>query len=196
MKILPISVPHEIARHYHRDARDFAGRFDTLWEDQLHKTGRIKSFVDLVMGCECAMKCHVFLGRLDRDPIETYGQIRGAGHDIVRLSGLAEFMPDREIYDSVANELGRFSVFIRYSLDAYSVFFPTLVDLADAPIHYSKTIGNNAWVLHMRQQLEVLIEVASPEFTGQVDGDIGAILDHERQMEAFMRQVSPRGAIR
>lgn len=38
-----------IAEHYFHDARDFAARFDVPWENQTHKTGRIKSFVDLHM---------------------------------------------------------------------------------------------------------------------------------------------------
>ncbi len=101
MKTLPISIQHSVADHYHKDARDFAARFDTLWEDQLHKTGRIKSFVDLVMGCECALKCHVFLGRLDQDPDETYKLIRNAGHNTERLSTLAAFLEDRSLYELI-----------------------------------------------------------------------------------------------
>lgn len=192
MKILELSISQTIAEHYHRDARDFSKRFDTLWEDQLHKTGRIKTFVDLVMGCECALKSHVFLGQRDQDPVDTYNKIRRAGHNVGKLSTLASFMQERDTYEAIANDLERFSVFIRYSLDAYSTFFPALAERADAPIHYSRTIGNNDWVLNVRKRLEVLIEVACPELTGEVNPDICAILDHELKMEEFMRTIAPR----
>lgn len=191
MKTLPLTIQHSVADHYHRDARDFAARFDTLWENQLHKTGRIKSFVDLLMGCECALKCHVFLGRFDRDPGETYRLIRRAGHNAERLSELATFLQDRSLYDLVGPKLAPFSVFVRYSLDAYATFFPALTDWADAPVNYAATIGNNAWVLGVRDDLKSLIDSSSPEFTGIVSPDIGAIIQHEQEMEDFMRRVAP-----
>lgn len=196
MKTLPISIQHSVADHYYKDARDFAARFDTLWEDQLHKTGRIKSFVDLVMGCECALKCHVFLGRLDQDPDETYRLIRSAGHNAERLSALATFLQDRSLYELVGSKLAPFSVFVRYSLDAYSTFFPAITDWADAPINHAVTIGNNAWVLGVRGDLERLIDSSSPEFSGIVSHDIGAIIQHELEMENFMRRVAPNNSFK
>jgi hypothetical protein len=69
MKTTPLSVLHTVADHYKSDARDFLDRFDILWEAQLHKTGRIKSFVDLLLSCECILKCHIVLGRTSDDPI-------------------------------------------------------------------------------------------------------------------------------
>ena len=196
MKALPISVQHSVADFYHRDARDFAARFDTLWEDQLHKTGRIKSFVDLVMGCECALKSHVFLSRLDQDPDKTYQLIRRAGHSSEKLSALATFLADRSLYERVATKLAPFSVFVRYSLDAYSTFFPALSDWADAPINHAATVGNNAWVLGVREDLKQLIDSSSPEFTGVVSDDIGTIIQHEQELEAFMRRVAPNNAFK
>lgn len=190
MKTLSISIQHSVADHYHKDARDFAARFDTLWEDQLHKTGRIKNFVDLVMGCECALKCHVFLGRLDQDPDETYRLIGRAGHSAEKISKLATLLQDRSIYELVGSKLSPFSVFIRYSLDAYSTFFPALTDWADAPINHTATIGNNAWVLGVRGDLERLIDSSSPEFSGIVRHEIDAIIQHEQEMEEFMRRIA------
>jgi hypothetical protein len=37
-------------------------RFDQLWEagPPMHKMGRMKSFVDLLIGCECTLKAHGF----------------------------------------------------------------------------------------------------------------------------------------
>ncbi|WLA12635.1 hypothetical protein MO327_01560 [Xanthomonas translucens] len=196
MKTLPISIQHSVANHYHTDARDFAGRFNTLWEDELHKTRRIKSFVDLVMGCECALKSHVFLGRLDQDPDATYKLVRRAGHNAEQLSTIATFLQDRTLYDQVGSKLGPFSVFVRYSLDAYSTFFPALADWADAPINYSATIGNNTWVLGVRDDLDRLIESSSPEFSGAVGHDIEAILRHEREMEEFMCRIAPKNSFK
>lgn len=194
LKLL-ISIPHSVADHYFKDARDFAARFDTLWEDQLHKTGRIKSFVDLFMGCECALKCHVFLGRLDVDPSETYRIVRRAGHNVDKLSSLAAFLQDKSLYEEVASKLAPFSVFVRYSFDAYATFFPALIDWADAPINHSATIGNNAWVLGVRNDLDRLIESCSSQFTGIVSHDIEAIIQHELEMEEFIRKVVPNKSL-
>ena len=191
MRTLPISVQHSIADFYHRDARDFASRFDTLWEDQLHKTGRIKSFVDLVMGCECALKSHVFLSRLDRDPDETYKLVRKAGHNAERLSMLATFLEDRSLYERAGSKLAPFSVIVRYSLDAYSTFFPALSDWADAPINHAATVGSNAWVLGVRADLQELIDSSSAELTGLVSSDLDAIFRNEQELEDFMRRVAP-----
>ena len=195
MKTLPISVQHSVAGFYYRDARDFAARFDTLWEDQLHKTGRIKSFVDLVMGCECALKSHVFLSRLDQDPDKTYKQIRRAGHSTKKLSALASFLADRSLYENVGAKLAPFSVLVRYSLDAYSTFFPALSDWADAPINHTATVGNNTWVLGVREDLQQLIDSSSPEFTGFVSDDIVAIIQNEQELEAFMHRVAPNNLL-
>lgn len=191
MKTVPLSIQSSVANYFSIDSRDFAKRFDILWENQLHKTGRIKSFVDLVMGCECALKCHVFLGRLNQDPDETYGLVRSAGHNVKKLSTMAAFLQDRELYDRVGSKLAPFSVFIRYSLDAYSTFFPTLVNWPNAPINHAATIGNNTWVLSVREDLRQLIDSSSPEFNGVVNSDIDAILQHEQEMEEFMRRISP-----
>ncbi|MCU1125281.1 hypothetical protein JAK51_03375 [Stenotrophomonas maltophilia] len=191
MRTLPISVQHSIADFYHRDARDFALRFDALWENQLHKTGRIKSFVDLLMGCECALKSHVFLSHLDRDPDETYKLVRKAGHNSERLSALATFLEDRSLYERAGSKLAPFSVIVRYSLDAYSTFFPALSNWADAPINHAATVGRNSWVLGVRADLQELIDSSSPEFTGLVSSDLDAIFRNEQELEGFMRRVAP-----
>jgi len=196
MKTMPISVQHSIAGFYHRDARDFASRFDTLWEDQLHKTGRIKSFVDLIMGCECALKSHVFLSRLDEIPDETYKLVRRAGHNSENLSALATFLEDRSLYERAGSKLAPFSVIVRYSLDAYSTFFPALSDWADAPINHAATVGNNSWVLGVRADLQDLIDSCSAEFTGLVSNDVGAIFQNEQELENFMRRVAPGNSFR
>ncbi len=186
METKPISILHSIAEHYAQDARDFAERFDVLWEKQLHKTGRIKSFVDLMMACECGLKAHAALGRVSGDPTEVYTMIRKAGHRIGPLAEAATFLSDRSTYDELASRLDSFSVFIRYSLDAYETFFPLLVERDEAKLNYSQTVGNNRWVLEVRNLLDTLLASVSKELAGFVTDDIEQILGHERRMREFM----------
>ncbi len=181
-----LSILHSIAEHYLRDGQDFSSRFDLLWEEELHKTGRIKSFVDLLMACECTLKAHVALGRLNDDPKEVYRSIRKAGHQIAPLAAAAHFLEDRTSYEGLSSRLQDFSVFVRYSLDAYETFFPFFVERTEAKIDYSRTIGNNTWVLETRELLKPLQAAANDFLSGFVTNDIAAIIEHERQMKAFM----------
>ncbi|MNR54514.1 hypothetical protein D3C85_1747110 [compost metagenome] len=97
-------------------------------------------------------------------------------------------MEDRSHYNFLKNNLQGLSVFIRYSLDAYGTFFPFL-DYDDAEINYSKTIGNNLWVLSIRDHLASMINASNNEFTGMVSNDIMAIIDNEIQIESFMKKI-------
>lgn len=56
LKTKPSSLLHSITEHFLNDSRDFATRFDVLWEDGrlMHKMGRTKSFMDLLMRQKCA----------------------------------------------------------------------------------------------------------------------------------------------
>lgn len=182
-------MQYSVAEHYHRDAVDFVGRFDILWESQTHKTGRIKSFVDLLMSCECILKSHVFLGHLADNPTDTYILIRKAGHQIALLADEATFLEDRSGYDFLKKALNDFSVFIRYSLDAYEAFFPFLSENDEVTLNYSGTIGNNAWVLEVRQCLAKLLDKSKSQFSGLVTSDIGAIFVHEEEMNRFMKSI-------
>lgn len=191
MNAKPLSVLHSIAEHYHRDALDFAARFDVLWESQTHKTGRIKSFVDLLLGCECALKSHIVLGRLSDEPRTVYLQVRKASHQIAALARAATFLDDRSTYVALSQRLEQFSVFIRYSLDAYETFFPSYVERHEAKVNYSKTIGNNPWVLEVRAYLDVLLVSSNDAFSGMLTGDdIEAIIEHEREMKEFMESIA------
>ena len=105
----PTSVHHSIAEYYWLDARDFLSRFDALWEVEAHKTGRIKTFVDLLMGCECALKSHIMLGLLEKCPKEAYSTLRKASHKISTLADSATLNKDRSTYDFLKNELSTFS---------------------------------------------------------------------------------------
>lgn len=180
------SILHSIAEHYLRDGEDFSFRFDLLWEEALHKTGRIKSFVDLLMASECTLKAHIALGRLKDDPKEVYRTIRKAGHQIAPLAAAAHFLEDRASYEGLSSRLQDFSVFVRYSLDAYETFFPFFVERNEAKIDYSRTIGDNTWVLETRELLRPLQAAANKALTGFVINDIAKIIEHERRMKAFM----------
>lgn len=185
MKELPLTISHSLANHYFEDARDFLSRFDKLWENELHKTGRIKSFLDLMMGCECILKSHIFIGRSNEDINDLYTKVRKKGHRIDLLSDYSNYLTDKTIYRKLKTELCDFSVYFRYSLDAYETFFPSALDWDDSVLNYLKTIGNNHWVLSIREILSKLIEATSSKFTGFVSNDILDILEHEEQMKFF-----------
>ena len=188
--VKPTSIAHTLAEHFHRDSVDFAQRFDLLWEagPLMHKLGRIKSFIDLLMACECTLKAHGFLGRLNEDPREIYRAIRKRSHNIDQLADYASFNHDRADYDFLKSRLSTFSVVLRYSFDAYETFFPSLVDQSEAELSYSNTIGKNPWVMEIRAVLERLIEAASEKFTGFVSMDLDDIFFHESQMRAFVKE--------
>lgn len=186
LKEKPVSVHHSIAQYYWLDACDFLSRFDALWEVETHKTGRIKTFVDLLMGCECALKSHVMLSFTDKCPKEAYSTLRNASHRISTLADTALLNKDREVYDFLKNELGDFSVTVRYSLEAYDTFFPMLSDWCDANINYSKTIGSHQWVKSVRHALNRLIDDLNPHFTGLVTNDLADILRNEEEIKSLI----------
>ncbi|MDP2030012.1 MAG: hypothetical protein Q8K12_10285 [Thiobacillus sp.] len=182
-----MSVLHSLAEHFHRDALDFAARFDLLWEagPVMHKMGRTKTFTDLLLGCECALKAHAFLSHLDGNPVEIYRQVRKHGHRIGDLADYAELLDDRTTYSRLKEELAPFPVFLRYSLDAYETFFPSFVDRATADLNYSKTIGNNAWVLQIRECLESMNVHSGERFGGFVTDSLEELFAHEKAMKEF-----------
>jgi len=183
----PLSVMHTLADHFHRDALDFAARFDLLWEAAplMHKMARTKSFVDLLMGCECALKCHGIFGHLKEQPRDVYRRIRGFGHRVGDLADYAAFLDDRTHYNHLKDQLSEFPVFLRYSLDAYETFFPSFLDRKAADLNYSQTIGNNPWVLEIRASLEALNASVEGHIGGLVTADLVELLAHEKEMHEF-----------
>lgn len=186
VKTAPLSVLHTVAKHYIRDAHDFLERFNILWEAQLHKTGRIKSFVDLLLATECSLKGHIVLHRIADDPITVYKNVRSYGHKLDALAAAANYLEDRSSYRAVQKRLAPFSILIRYSLDAYETFFPSSLDRDDVHINYSKTIGNNPWVLECRDIVASMLDVPIPEFEGFVTDDLDALFQHEKDMQALV----------
>lgn len=190
MNTATVSVLHTIADHYKRDASDFLERFDILWEAQLHKTGRIKSFVELLLACECILKCHIVLQEIEGDPRTVYKKVRHIGHNIGALAKEAKYLKDETSYAEIESRLGPFSVLVRYSLDAYETFFPSALERSDAPINHSATIGNNPWVLASRDLVASVIErttKASDEIEFVTD-DLTILLQHELEMKKFAEE--------
>jgi hypothetical protein len=187
LKHKPSSTLHSVAEHFHRDAVDFADRFDLLWESSnlMHKMGRIKSFVDLLMGCECGLKSHALLSMTDNSPSDAYRKVRSCGHNIEKLASLAAFMPDRCTYENLANNLKELPVHIRYSLNAYETFFPSFFDKESADQNYSATIGNNVWVLNIRESLRILNASVADVFFGEVSMDFDFLLQQEKDFRKF-----------
>jgi hypothetical protein len=187
LKTKPSSVLHSVAEHFHRDASDFAARFDALWEhgSLMHKMGRVKSFVDLLMACECSLKSHALLSMPEKTPFEAYRAVRACGHNIGKLAPLANYLKDRAPYEHLASQLVELPVHIRYSLEAYEAFFPTLVDRDQADKNYSATIGCNPWVLEIRKVLGTLLEGISEEFSGEVSMDLVELIDGEKAFAEF-----------
>jgi hypothetical protein len=51
--------------------------------------------MDLLMGCECELKAHITLSRLQDDTVKIYKQLKTAGHSIDKLTEMAQLMEDR-----------------------------------------------------------------------------------------------------
>ena len=180
---MPISVHHTIAEYYWLDARDFLYRFDKLWEEHTLKTGRVKAFVDLLIGCECALKSHVMLGLKEMCAKDAYATLRSSSHRISDLCDSALLSSDRSIYDFLKSELGAFSVELRYSLEAYDTLFPMLSNWNESDINYSKTIGSHPWVMSVRAALDRLISDLDPHLTGFVSDDLAKILSNAEEVK-------------
>src|SRR5687767_6953974 len=104
MKIHNHNLRKELARHYYTDAQDFLERFDHL-VDEHSKTKRMKCFVDLLMGFECILKCHIFLSSTKENMIEIYKEdIRDSSHDLSKLAVKAKFLPF-DFYQKIKAEL-------------------------------------------------------------------------------------------
>jgi hypothetical protein len=191
LKTKPSSLLHSIAEHFLNDSRDFATRFDALWEDGrlMHKMGRTKSFVDLLMSVECVFKAHALLSLKDRPVEEAYLAVRRSGHDLRKLAALANYLPNRTAYENLANNLAELQVHLRYSFEAYEVFFPAWTGRNDAAVKYSATIANNPWVQSIRADVQTLIDALQPDFTGFVAEDIHQILQGMAEMRQFYDEI-------
>lgn len=189
MKIQPNSLHRDIAQHFWLDARDFANRFDALWEHEglMGKTGRFKTFVDLLIGCECALKAHAFLSPVQDDPVKLYTDLRQASHNIAKLAGHAQYLSDRSTYEQLKDRLAPLSVSIRYSLDAYQKLLPFFPTDNETEALHSQTLGNAAWICAVRKHLKTLIDTVRDEVTGEITGDP---LESADQLSQFYKTVN------
>ncbi len=185
------SLMHTLAEHFLRDAQDFVTRFDALWEHGglMHKMGRTKSFVDLLMAVECALKAHAFLSLKDDPADEAYRAVRTCGHNISSLVDLSNYMEDRTVYERLAEQLTELQVHLRYSFEANEAFFPAWTGRAEADQNYGTTVGNNPWVLAIRSDVEMLIDSVQREFTGFITDDIVQICNAEAEMRQFIDEI-------
>ena len=118
MQIRKNGLRNDLAYYFYADASDFLERFDVFYENY-SQTKRFKCFVDLLMGFECILKSHIFLKHKSNNMEEVYKIVKKAGHDLNKLAELANYENNGEMYNKVKNDLGEYSVFIRYSLNAY-----------------------------------------------------------------------------
>ena len=74
------------------------------------------------MGCECLLKCHIFLANEGCPSVEIYRKFRAKnkGHEIEHLAALATLFKDRSDIEFISIRLKQFSVLVRYSLDSYA----------------------------------------------------------------------------
>jgi hypothetical protein len=179
----PSSAHHALAECYYLDALDFMGRFDVFHEKQQHKAGRIKSFIDLLMACECVLKSHCILSLQYKSIADAYKQVRSYQHNIGKLADAATLLERRDSYTEIAKKLGPFSVELRYSLDAYDAFFPIAHSNKTTKHSFSKTVGCSVWLSRVRQIVQELINAVTPEFSGLVGHDVELIWKHEKQIQ-------------
>lgn len=148
----------------------------------MHKMGRTKSFVDLMMGCECALKCDRLLAGFGEDPAEVYRRVRECSHDIRKLLGLSGYSKQLNVHEVLDGTFADLRVHIRYSYEADDAFFNFFSGGDSQNLKYARTIGDNQWVLVIREALEALNRSASKEFSGQVGGGIAEFLADDMVM--------------
>lgn len=154
------------------------------------KTKRAKCFVDLLMGFECILKSHAFLSHKSENMEEAYREIiRGAKHDLEKLSDLACYPDSQFLYKKIKHELGKFSICLRYSLDAHENFFPSFLFYENAKFDFSKTLANDSWLRNMRNLLEELTRKVDSEFGGIVGSDLDELVASEKRMREFVLRV-------
>lgn len=112
-----------------------------------------------------------------------------SGHDLRKLASLATHMPDRIVYERLADSFAERQVHLRYSFEAYEAFFPAWTGRNDAELNYTATVANNPWVLSVRANVQTLIDAVQPEFTGFVTDDIEAIFKAKAETRRFFDEI-------
>lgn len=182
------NLRNELAFHYYTDATDFLTRFDLLIEEY-SKTMRLKCFVDLLMGFECILKCHIFLSSTKENMNEVYKEdIRDSGHNLSALADKAKFL-HHDIYQKIKIELGEYNILVRYSIDGYANFIPSYLLGKDSKFNFSETLLNTIWISEKRDLLEKMINSTSSEFQEDASMDLQESIRDEQELCAFLEKV-------
>lgn len=181
-------MPHmTLAQHFFLDALDLCERFHAHWEEQPRKSARIKSFVDLLMACECMLKAKCLLARQHLPIAEAHKEVRGLGHDINKLVTAVQMISPSEVNERARKYFGPFSVGLRYSVDSYEYFFPIGGSPRAGRPTYGETLGNACWMSAAIATVEELIVWGRTSFNGEVDDDIESILTASVEVEAALQ---------
>lgn len=177
-----------LAQHYFLDALDLHSRFRTHWEDQPRRSSRVKTFIDLLMACECMLKSQCIMARITLPIGDAYAQVRVLGHNIHKLSFSAEKAFPSTVHKRAREYFSPFNVGLRYSVDAHEYFFPVgSPQQANRP-SYRFTLGNKNWMDAAESVVTELIKWGKTEFNGEVDENIEHILHNEVELEAVIRE--------
>jgi hypothetical protein len=177
-----------LAQHFFLDALDLHFRFRAHWDDQPRKSSRVKSFLDLMMACECLLKAQCIMARIPLPMIQAYAEVKALGHDIHKLSLSAEEVFPSPVHKRARQYFGFFSVGLRYSVDAHEYFFPVGGYQRTNRKSYGSTLGDTNWMHAAENVVSELIEWGKAEFNGEVEADIENILRTEEQLEAAVRE--------
>ncbi|WP_143331112.1 hypothetical protein [Burkholderia aenigmatica] len=184
----------EMGESFWHDARDFATRFDVLWESPLisRRSARLKCLVDLLMGCECVLKAHIFLADDDRQPSDLFQKVRTAGHDVTELVALTTASNHRSDYEILIERIGGLPVALRYSLDAERQYEGWQPDRTDKTVKLQRLLRNSQAVKDVRNALERLIVATRAQVTGYVDIDFHSIVESGRKIDEAMTRPKRR----
>lgn len=174
-----------LAQHYYLDSLDLVCRFRMHWESQPRRSSRVKSFVDLMMACECILKAMALIERQNLPILEAYNEIKILGHSIKKLATDLEGRrhPSTDAIKCSKDVFGRFGVGLRYSVDSHAYFFQISgVRLPGAPT-YEETLGSSVWISQACSLVEELLEWGKATFTGEVGGGIKEIIESQQEIE-------------
>ncbi|WAS56215.1 hypothetical protein MK974_24245 [Burkholderia ambifaria] len=186
-----LEAKREIGESFWHDARDFAVRFDALWDSPhvTRRSARLKCLVDLFMGCECILKAHIFLADDDRLPTDLYRKVRTAAHDVTKLVALTTASDHRSDYDVLIKGIGGLPVVLRYSLDAERQYDGWQPDRPSEVVKLQRLLRSKQAVKEVRDALERLIFATRAQVTGYVDIDFHSLVESSRKVdEAMARQ--------
>jgi hypothetical protein len=183
-----------LAQHYFLDALDLRQRFHMHWDDQPRKSSRIKSFVDLLMACECMLKAQCIVARAHLSLPEAYRQVRELSHGISKLAAAAEadWRSQTEVHRRATEYFGAFGVGLRYSVDAHQYFFPLGRKQKSGRRSYDSTLGNCHWRKAAEATVAELLDWGQGQFTGEVTDDIEVIWQDDLAVEAAMNEPKQR----